>query len=253
MTTILKQVLVVALGVAAAFVMVNLGLWQMQAFVDSGNRGIEERAAQPPVPLETMLISEGVDGDAYGKQVTATGTYLPDQEILIPSEVGVRVLTALELSDGRIMPVIRGVAADAADVGSPPSGEVKQSGLLLPGEGDVPGTPPGELGSVRMPVLAQKWPQQLVPGFITLSNEDSTEQGLMAGTVNLPEGQGSFQNGGYALQWWIFAAVGLGITIRAAIGIGRRDAQLREEAAVLELGHRDGEDARTASERTTTP
>lgn len=250
MTTLLKQVFVIALGILAALVMVSLGMWQMQAFVDSGNRGIEERASQPAVSLDTMLTPDGVDGDAYGKQVTATGAYRQDQEVLIPVDGEIRVLSAMELADGRILPVVRGLAGDPADVSAPPEGVVEQTGLLLPGEGDVPDTPPGELRSVRMPVLAQMWPQQLVPGFITLNPDEAVEQGLTPGSVDLPEGQGSFQNGGYALQWWIFAAVGLGITIRLAVGIGRRDAQLREEAAAFELATELGDGPVTTDERT---
>ncbi|MFV0452702.1 MAG: SURF1 family protein [Propioniciclava sp.] len=242
MRTLLKQGAVVVGGLVAAAVMLWLGLWQMQAFVDSGNRGIEERAAQEPVPLESLLTADGVDGDAYGKPMTVTGVYLPDQEILLPADAGVRVLTAVELPDGRVLPVVRGIAESAAAVNPPPRGTLTQTGLLLPGEGDVPGTAPGELASVRMPRLAQEWPQQLVPGFITLNEADARRQGLTPAPVELPEGTGSFQNGGYALQWWIFAAVGLGIAVRVAVGIGRRDRALREESALADLEDRRTEE-----------
>ena len=52
MSTRLKQILLVAVGLAGAIVMVLLGLWQMQVFVDQGNRGIADRASQPAVPLD---------------------------------------------------------------------------------------------------------------------------------------------------------------------------------------------------------
>lgn len=236
MTTLLKQVVVLAIGVVAAAAMVWLGLWQMQAFVDSGNRTITDRAAQPPVALADVLTPDGVDGDAYGKRVTATGEYVASQEILIRTGDGFRVLTALELDDGRILPVVRGqVSERVATPPAPPGGDVVQTGLLLPGEGDIDTTVPGELGSVSMPQLVQEWQQQLVPGFITLDEADAQAQGLRPAGVDLPAGQGSFQNGGYALQWWIFAAVALAIAGRVAIGIGRGDRARLEEAAAAGL------------------
>lgn len=248
MTTRLKQFGVLTLGAAAALVMIWLGLWQMQVFVDSGNRGVEERAAQAPVALTSVLTPDGIDGDAYGKQMIVTGTYLPDQEMLLPSTGGAsRVLSALLLEDGRVLPVVRGIVPSASEVPPAPDGVVTQTGLILPGEGDVEGLQPGELGSVRMPLLAQRWPQQLVPGFITLNADDASAQGLAAAPVSLPEGDGSFVNGGYALQWWIFAAVGFGMAVRVAVGMGRRDREARELAAHAELSSSSPE------ERTTSP
>ncbi|MFV0407424.1 MAG: SURF1 family protein [Propioniciclava sp.] len=235
MPTLVKQVLILAVGTVAALVMVWLGLWQLQVFVESGNRGIAERAEQPPVGFTTVLTPDGIDGDAYGKQMIISGVYLPEQEVLLPADAGVRVLTALQLEDGRVLPVVRGVATSRTQVPPPPAGSVTQTGLLLPGEGDVAGTEPGELGSVRMPLLAQKWPQQLVPGFVTLESADASAHGLTAAQVDLPEGQGSFQNSGYALQWWVFAAVGLGIAIRIAIGVGRADQARRETSTRHEV------------------
>lgn len=239
MTTRLKQLTVLAVGLVGAFVMVLLGLWQLQVFVDKGNRGVEERARQPAVALADYLTPGGLDGDVYGKPVTVDGRYVASQELLLPAEGGVRVLTAFELADGRVLPVVRGIAPSEATVPPAPEGPQSETGLLLPGEGDVEGTAPGALASVRMPLLAQQWPQTLVPGFVTLSAEEASAQGLTIAAVDLPEGQGSFQNGGYALQWWVFAAFGLGMAIRIAHTLGRRDALAREEAARAELGTDD--------------
>ena len=238
MNTRLKQGLVIVVGVLGALAMIWLGLWQMQVFVDKGNRGVEERAQQPAVQLDAVLTPNGLDGDAYGKQVIAHGAYVDGHQILIPTDDGFRVLDALRLADGRLLPVVRGFTTSTT-VTPPPSGTVQQTGLLLPGEGDAEVSTPGSLGSVRMPLLVQQWPDPLVPGFITLSEVDSSAQGLSEAPVSLPEGQGSFQNGGYALQWWVFAAFGLWMAVRIAYTIGRRDALAREASALAQLSNTD--------------
>ncbi len=231
MSTRARQVLVVALGAVAAVVMVFLGLWQMQVFVDEGNRTVQARAEQSPVPLLEQVSAQL--GDLYGKRVTVTGRYLPDQQLLVPTGDGVRVLTAFRVSDGRVLPVVRGLSPDAAAVGPPPTGERTETGLFLPGEGDVSSDAAGAggLGSIRMPLLAQQWPQQLVPGFVTLTADVSAAQGLSVAPVDLPEGEGSFQNGGYALQWWVFSAFALGMSIKIAHGMGARERRALEDAA----------------------
>ena len=70
-----RQLLVVATGVVAAAVMIVLGLWQAQVFVDQGNRSASERAAQAPIPLEDFVHPDGTIGDVYGKRVVASGRY----------------------------------------------------------------------------------------------------------------------------------------------------------------------------------
>lgn len=244
MSTRAKQVLLVAAGAVVALVMVFLGLWQMQVFVDKGNRSVQARAEQAPVALAEFVRADGTVGDGYGKRVIVVGRYLPAQQITIPDAgATVRVLTALELEDGRVLPVVRGVAP-AASVTPPPPGTVTQMGLFLPGEGDsTTSVGPDQIGSVRMPLLAQRWPQRLVPGFVTLSAEDAAAQGLAQASVTLPQGEGSFQNGGYALQWWIFAAFAVGMSIKFAVSLGARERTQREDAARAELAVTNGKES----------
>lgn len=237
MPTVAKQALVLAVGLVTALVMGVLGLWQMQVFVDKGDRTVAARAAQDPVPLVDHVRPDGSTTDIYGKRVTVTGTYVQGQQLLVPADGGaVRVLSALAISDGRVVPVVRGLAPSASGVPGVPVGEQTQTGIFLPGEGDLDAAVgPGEIASVRMPLLAQRWSQPLTPGFVTLDAADAAAHGLAEAPVDLPHGEGSFQNGGYALQWWIFAAFALGMSIKLAQSLGRRDRQAREDAARAEL------------------
>ncbi len=236
MSTRWKQALVVAVGLVVAGVMVFLGLWQAQVFVDKGNRTVAERAEQAPVPLLDHVTADNTVGDIYGKRVTVTGRYLPEQQLMIPTAGGHRVLSAFQIEDGRVLPVVRGLAGAGVPVTAPPAGDVTETGLFLPGEGDAEAAVgPGQLGSVRMPLLAQRWSQPLLPGFITVDAAASARDGLERAPVALPQGEGSFQNGGYALQWWVFAAFALGMALKLAQSFGARDRAAREASAWQEM------------------
>lgn len=104
-----RQTLVIAIGALLAAVMIGLGTWQLQVFTDQGNASAAARAAQSPVPLLDHVAADGTVGDIYGKPVTVSGRYLTGQQerVLGPDGV-VRLLSALELADGRVLPVVRG-------------------------------------------------------------------------------------------------------------------------------------------------
>ncbi len=238
MSTRLNQVLIILVGVVGALVMVFLGLWQMQVFVDKGNKTVQDRAAQAAVPLRDHVGSDASLADIYGKQVTIEGRYLRDQQLLVPTGDGYRVLAAFEVVDGRTLPVVRGMSDSDSGITPPPTGERTETGLFLPGEGNVLDdrgiavrVPEGQLPSVRMPSLAQEWPN-LVPGFVTLNDTDAMAHGLAPASVDLPTGEGSAQNSGYALQWWVFAAFGLGMAIKLAHSLGVRERKAQEAAAM---------------------
>lgn len=223
----LRQALVILVGVAAAAVMTWLGLWQLQVFTDQGNASVQARAQQPPVPLLEHLSPDGTVGDIYGKPVTVTGRYLPDQQQRVLGADGVvRLLSAFQLDNGRVLPVVRGTLAAGAPAPVPPTGVLTQTGIFLPSESgaDHALTTGYSLGSVRLPQLAQLWSQPLLPGFITLPDVAAAEQGLPPAAVTLPTGDGSWRNSGYALQWWVFALFGLGAAIKIASAIGRKKA-----------------------------
>jgi cytochrome oxidase assembly protein ShyY1 len=219
-----RQWLIGVVGAVLTVAMLWLGLWQMRVFEDKENESAAARAGQPPVPLLDFVSADGTVGDIYGKPASVTGRYLPAQQARIRAEDGtLRVLTAFQVADGRVLAVVRGVLpAGAATIPVPPAGELTQSGVFLPSEeGSGQNDTGTELGTVRLAVLAQFWPQQLLPGFITLPAADSAAQGLATAVVALPSGSGSIQNIGYALQWWVFAAFGAFMTVRFIRALSR--------------------------------
>lgn len=217
---------IVALGVTLALVMGWLGLWQAQVFVNTGKDAAAAITEGPVLTLDASVTGDAVGG-LWGHTVAATGTYLPDQQVLVVDEDGTqRVVTALLLGDGRVVAVARGVGAVSS---KPPVGSVTQTGVFLPTESQTDHTvPTGAYGSVRLQALAQVWPQPVVSGYLTLDAAEASHQGLAAAPVVLPTLQGKERNAGYALQWWAFAAFALVMSVVVARNYRRRGLQLSD-------------------------
>lgn len=227
-----QRALIVTAGVLVAGVMAFLGLWQMRVFQDQGTASAAARAAEPPLALLDQVSADGTVGDIYGRQVRFSGTFDSAQQLLVPSRGGFRVLTKLRLADGRVLPVVRGLTA-SPPAPTPPAGAQDLVGVFLPGEGPRDNIAPmdgSQLTSVQMPVLAQQWRDDLIPGFVTLSPAMAARQGLEAAQVALPSGQGRLRNGGYALQWWVFAACAIGASVKIARDVSGPPA-VRQAAA----------------------
>ncbi|WP_425310796.1 SURF1 family protein [Ammonicoccus fulvus] len=221
-----QQAIIWSIGMFVTAVMLGLGIWQAEAFSNSGRDALVARMQEPPVNLLDVAPAGREPGDSYGRAVTATGTYLAEQQLLIPvpgDESRARVLTALELPDGSVVPVVRGVASGTPN--PPPPGQVTVTGIFLPSEGEPERElPEGQLGTIRMPRIAQMWDQALVPGFIVQDEAGAQAQDMPAAHVQLPSNAGHARNQGYALQWWIFAFAAVAATVKlsrdAATGTG---------------------------------
>ncbi|MGJ6981588.1 SURF1 family protein [Aestuariimicrobium soli] len=231
MSITLKRTMIIMVGVALAVLMIVLGLWQMRTARLHGKEATEERAAQPPVALASAAPS-GTNVDAlYGRQVTLTGSYLPEQQLFVGTAYPLRVVTAFRTTDGRVVAVVRGsVASPSVTAPTPPAGTVTQTGLVMPSEEavrtDVPLQDAGHSpvrASLRIPELVQSWPTPMINGFVNLGAADATGQGLKPAPVTLPDGQESTRNAGYALQWWVFAGVAIvgSVVISRSVRPGR--------------------------------
>lgn len=204
-------------ALVAAGVMVALGLWQMGVYEATGSRTALERADAAPITIGEAAPPGAKITDGLGRSVRFAGTYDPALQESIPLQDApgrFRVLTGLRLDDGRLLVVVRGITDGSAPV--PPSGRVRQVGVLLPSENaSDPGT------SVRVPLLAQHWPGSLVDGYVNLNAELSVAQGLAPATLTLPSAPGRLRNGAYALQWWLFAGFALVLAGRIARDLER--------------------------------
>lgn len=224
----LRQILVVAVGLALAAVMVLLGVWQLRVYHASGNQSAATTAAAPPLELREVAPAGQAVRQGFGRSVRVQGRYRQDLQILIPvtDPSRYRVLSGLQQADGSIVPVVRGIVTTPA---APPTplGTVTQVGVLLPSEDNAPSTPtpPDQLDAVRLPALAQRWPGQLVGGYVTLSAPDAESQGITPAPLMLPEARGRLRNAAYAYQWWLFAVFTVAMAVRIARDL-RRQAEL---------------------------
>ena len=65
-----------------------------------------------------------------------------------------------------------------------------------------------------------KYVLPLIGGYVNLSSDDATSQGLTPAALLLPESPGRLRNGAYSIQWWLFAAFTLFMAFRMARDIG---------------------------------
>jgi cytochrome oxidase assembly protein ShyY1 len=220
-----------ALALVAATGMAFLGQWQLdRARANSRVNEIRAATSRPAVPLTSLLAPRqsftNADAD---RPVTASGRWDAGHQLLVADRYlngrhGWWVLAPLVLDDGSAVAVVRGWVASAgdpaADVGNVPTGTVRVSGVLRPGEppidrepGAGTGLPAGQLDGVDLTQLVQLWPQKLITGYLVLTDQQpvsSITSGLTPVPPTAPVNQTvAWQNLSYAVQWFAFAGFGL--------------------------------------------
>lgn len=219
-----RAALVVLLGLVLAAGMVTAGWWQLEVYRRQGADTAAARAAEPARPLPSVVRAGSPVQDGYGRTVTLRGAYEGEHQELIAladRTDAYRVVTLLRLDNGDAVAVVRGVVTETS-AGPPPVEVLEQSGVLLPSqEAGEPTARSGELSSVRIPQLAQRWPGPLVEGYVVLGATEAQAQGLAPAEVTLPEARGRLRNGAYALQWWLFAAFTVVMAFRIARDVAR--------------------------------
>lgn len=218
-----------ALTVAASVVMVFLGNWQLHRYHERTaiNDRIDAAEAVAAAPLESVLTRPGAPGaagpapgeDLAWTKVTVTGRYDPAHEIqargrTVEGRVGFEIVTPLVLADGTAVlidrgwvPAAAGGATAAPEAAPPPTGTVTVVGQIHRSE-----SRPAPLSRrdgridtrrISLPKLAAEMPYPLWGGYV-LASEPAP------GFVRIPiEHEDSWQNGGYAVQWWLLAAMAL--------------------------------------------
>ena len=222
---ILSHVFVIACVVLFLF----LALWQFNRLMGrrDANDLIRQRQSMAVVPVDEVMgvgaPPESV-GDAVFRQVTMTGTYATDDQVLIRNRSnhgspGYWVVTPLRTGDGEAVVVNRGwipiqTGDDASpDFYAPPSGPVTVTGLVVDsqeqsglGVSDPPDGKLAALSRVDVPRLQQQVDDRLYPMFVNLVSQDPAQAQPLPEPVPPPElTDGSHLN--YTGQWLIFATL----------------------------------------------
>lgn len=229
--------LVVVLGIV---VMINLGFWQLRRLDErqAFNATVESRYDVPPAPLDEVLTPTTDPDDVEWRQVTVSGTYLPDGSVSVVNRsqngaAGVNVAVPLLLDDGRILVVNRGFVPLIADevppvpalevelVGRLRDTQVRRTGQLSdPAEGVLT-----EVQRIDLERLESQLDGEVVPMYVDLVTSSPSEPDGPPFPVAPPElSEGSHLS--YAFQWFIFSiavAVGWVLAVRHSIRTRRDD------------------------------
>ena len=204
--------------------------WQLSRLQDKKDRNakVTARTSEPVVAIESLTKPGAylTAGPLEFRRVTATGTYLPDQEVLVRSRSrdgapGSWILTPLELGDGTAITVNRGWIPNSGQLESvparyrAPSGKVTIAGLIRQTEtrGSLGPRDPktGTLRNLARADLArldQQVPQDLLPVYVQLLQQRPQQADAYPAEVPIP----ALDDGphlSYAIQWAIFTTVAL--------------------------------------------
>lgn len=234
--------LVVGFAVAAFTL---LAPWQFgrEEQRDAQQRAIDTATALAPVPLaELVPPGDGVAREDEWRQVSVSGSYVPDGEGLVRLRVvdgqpAFEVLTPFRTDDGRLVTVNRGsVTAESGsavpDYPRPPAGTVTLTARLRLDETDPQGRAAIESDGHRQVyaadsrALAASTGLALEPGFLQLT---AGQPGVLRPLDVAPTagGEAPFTNFSYALQWLTFgviALLALGYFVRLEL-LQRRDVK----------------------------
>lgn len=222
---LLSHLLVLLLVVA----MIGLAFWQLDRRQEKKDRNalIVGRQEQPVAPVDEVVRPgdpTSLGDDVKFREVTATGTYDQDAEVLVRNRSfdgapGSWVLTPLVLEDGTAVVVNRGWVSVTGEqtlspVARPPTGRVTVEGSLQASQtrgAFGPTDPGGEVLDTLSRVDLERYQEQvdedLYPVWIQLATQDP-EQGVQPTPVPLPElDEGPHL--GYAVQWFTFTLIAL--------------------------------------------
>ncbi len=249
----------IVFAIACAF----LSHWQLSKNIARNEQlsVIADNYDAAPVPLADVLAPERTLPDrSKWRQVTLTGTYLTDQQLLVRNRVhagtaAYEIIVPMRLTDGRVFLVDRGWEPPGNRQATPdtipdaPSGTVTAVVRLLPGE-TLPASgadaPAGQVPSIHLPLVAHKMGADgasLDRGAYGQLVSESPAPAVAPQAFEPPsDDPGPYLS--YGIQWIMFAVMGfifIWYVIRSERRIRREEAE--DAAAVATLAQTDPEAA----------
>ncbi len=220
--------------------MINLGFWQLRRLDERQefNATVEARYDVAAAPLDEVLTPTTDPDDVEWRQVTVSGTYLPEGAFSVVNRsqngaAGVNVAVPMRLDDGRILIVNRGFvplvsgeappvpSTDVDLVGRLRETEVRRTGQLSdPADGVLT-----EVQRIDLDRLAAQVDGDVVPMYVDLIESSPPEPEGPPFPIAPPElSEGNHLS--YAFQWFIFSiavAVGWVLAVRHSVRSRRED------------------------------
>jgi cytochrome oxidase assembly protein ShyY1 len=226
-------------------VFVNLGEWQLDRLAQRRERNATTIAnEQMPIrPYEQVFTRPIIDADQW-QRVEARGTFDPDHQFVVRYRSngeadGYEVVTPLHTATGTVLvdrgfiPLVRGAQIPSA-APAPPTGEVTVVGHVRRNErGRRAATTPvnNQMRLINSDAIAATLPYPVSPGYIGLLTVQPEQQGGFQ-PIKLPE-LSEGPHFWYAVQWFMFTAVGVAgivVFIRGDLRARREDREDATEA-----------------------
>ena len=208
-----------ALAVVFATVCIGLSQWQVARLAETrtANELVDRNYHSDPVPLDRALPAlTSYSPQQRWTQVTVTGTYLADEQVLVRNrplngQPGFEVLDPLQLADGSVFVVNRGYLPtgnkqDRPDsIPSPRSGTVTVIVRLQAGEPTLSGRTDTrrELATIHLPDVAQLVGAPTYTGAYGLMVSESPAAAIRPAATPQPQLDEGLHIS-YAIQWIIF-------------------------------------------------
>ena len=194
-----------------------LGRWQFHRLEDRqhDNAVVERNEGADPVAVGDVLSpGRAVDPDDEWRLVTATGTYVPEETVIVryrtrDGSSGVDVVVPLQTEGGPALLVDRGwlatenSGAQPDDVPAPPPGEVTITAYVrADATGDSAQVSGRSTRSISSERIGPAIDREVYGGFVDLADEDPAPSVPLtkAELPDLSNGPHFF----YGLQWWFF-------------------------------------------------
>lgn len=244
---ILREPALLALHALLVAVLLGTGLmgwWQLEVWLGEQADDVAERAVRSPVPLAEVLgPDEALANEDVGVPVVVEGRYasVGEQFLVTGRELdgrrGYWALSPLRVEGtGSSLLVVRGWTRDGSGLPPVPTGPVRETGVLQPGqEGSGAVSPERMVQAVRIPALVAAVDRDLYGAYLLRSAPGPADPASGLQPVPPPEPEASWSAGlrnlVYASQWWLFGAFGLFLwwrtcvdrvrTARDGVGMGR--------------------------------
>lgn len=225
-------------GLLLVAVFVRLGIWQLDRNEERSaqNTTIEANTAADPAPVDDVTSpDEPLDAADEWRTVEVIGHYDAANQLAIQlrpvdGERGVHALTPLITDSGAAILVDRGLFATdevdltGSDLPAPPNGDVTAEVRVRPSEAGRAGNlGEGWVRSVNVDELADALPYPVYGAWGELiSQEPAPDDGL---SLLPPPEVDAGPHLSYAIQWFIFACIGVGgfIVLVRAEARGQRE------------------------------
>ncbi len=222
-----RWVALVIFAVVLVTTFIQLGDWQLRRMAEKRARNATIVAQQQePVASFDGVFGREITADRQYRKVRVEGTFDPAHQVQVRyrsnnGDTGYEVVVPLRTTSGAWVLVDRGFAAKpsagplpaASSIPAPPAGVVTVEGYVT---ADEPGQPNAIVpvdGSTRLvnpPAIATWSGLPLVDGYLNATSITPAQEGGLV-PVALPElSEGPHLS--YAIQWFCFAAIGIGGT-----------------------------------------